>query len=68
MVSKLMTHTLIALQIYSSDRDPLEYGSEEKGSSLYKWSILLSFLMSKKLESLRSELLSEDKIPNLLGF
>ena len=46
----------------------LKYGSEEKGSSLYKYSILLGFFMSKKLERLRSELLSEDKITNLLGF
>ena len=46
----------------------LKYGSEEKGSSLYKCSILLGFFMSKKLERLRSELLSEDKITNLLGF
>ena len=46
----------------------LKYGSEEKGSSLCKCSILLGFLMSKKQERLRSELLSEDKITNLLGF
>ena len=46
----------------------LKYGSEEKGSSLCKCSILLGFFMSKKLERLRSELLSEDKITNLLGF
>ena len=46
----------------------LKYGSEEKGSSLRKCSILLGFFMSKKLERLRSELLSEDKITNLLGF
>ena len=46
----------------------LKYGSEEKGSSICKCSILLSFFMSKKLERLRSELLSEDKITNLLGF
>ena len=45
-----------------------KYGSEEKGSSLCKCSILLGFFMSKKLERLRSELLSEDKITNLLGF
>ena len=48
--------------------DSLKYGSEEKGSSLCKCSILLGFSMSKKLERLRSELLSEDKITNLLGF
>ena len=47
---------------------PLKYGSEEKGSSLCKCSILLGSFMSKKLERLRSELLSEDKITNLLGF
>ena len=46
----------------------LEYGSEEKGSSLCRCSILLGFIMSKKQERLRSELLSEDKITNLLGF
>ena len=46
----------------------LKYGSEEKGSSLCKCSILLGLFMSKKLERLRSELLSEDKITNLLGF
>ena len=46
----------------------LKYRSEEKGSSLCKCSILLGFFMSKKLERLRSELLSEDKITNLLGF
>ena len=38
------------------------------GSSLCKCSIFLGFFMSKKLERLRSELLSEDKITNLLGF
>ena len=46
----------------------LKYGSEEKGSSLCRFSILLGFIMSKKQERLRSELLSEDKIRNLLGF
>ena len=46
----------------------LKYGSEEKGSWLYKCSILLGFILSKKQERLRSELLSEDKITNLLGF
>ena len=49
-------------------RFSLKYGSEEKGSSLYNCSPLLGFFMSKKLERLRSELLSEDKITNLLGF
>ena len=44
----------------------LKYGSEEKGSLLCKCSILLGFFMSKKLERLHSELLSEDKITNLL--
>ena len=43
----------------------LKYGSEEKGSSLCRYSILLGFIMSKKQERLRSELLSEDKITNL---
>ena len=33
-----------------------------------RFSILLGFFMSKKQERLRSELLSEDKITNLLGF
>ena len=46
----------------------LKYGSEEKGSSLCRCSMLLGFIMSKKQERLRSELLSEDKITNLLGF
>ena len=46
----------------------LKYESEEKGSSLCRCSILLGFIMSKKQERLRSELLSEDKITNLLGF
>ena len=46
----------------------LKYGSEEKGSSLYKCSSLLGFFMLKKLERLRSELFSEDEITNLLGF
>ena len=46
---------------------PLKYGSEEKGSSLCRYSILLGFIMLKKQERLRSELLSEDKITNLLG-
>ena len=54
--------------LMSEPFSPLKYGSEEKGSSLYKCSILLGFFMSKKLERLRSELLSEDKITNLLGF
>ena len=46
----------------------LKYGSEEKGSSFCKCSTLMGFIMSKKPERLRSELLSEDKITNLLGF
>ena len=46
----------------------LKYGSEEKGYSLCKCSILLGFIMSKKYKRLRSELLLEDKITNLLGF
>ena len=46
----------------------LKYGSEEKGSSLCRCSILLGFIMSKKQERLRYELLSEGKITNLLGF
>ena len=46
----------------------LKYGSEEKGSSLCRCSTLLGFIMSKKQERLRYELLSEDKITNLLGF
>ena len=45
----------------------LKYGSEEKGSSLCRCSILLGFIMSKKQERLRSDLLSENKITNLLG-
>ena len=46
----------------------LKYGSEEKGSWFYRCSILLGFIMSKKQGRLCSELLSEDKITNLLGF
>ena len=53
---------------YCEKKIVLKYGSEEKGSSLYRCSILLGFIMSKKQERLRSELLSEDKITNLLGF
>ena len=45
----------------------LKYGSEEKGSSLCRCSSLLGFIMSKKQERLHSELLSEDRITNLLG-
>ena len=54
--------------LYSLHCVLLKYGSEEKGSSLCKCSILLGFFMLKKLERLPSELLSEDKITNLLGF
>ena len=46
----------------------LKYGSGEKVPSFCKCSILLGFIMSKKQERLRSELLSEDKITNLLVF
>jgi hypothetical protein len=46
----------------------LKYGSEEKGSSFCKCSILLGIIMSKKQERFRSELLSENKITNLLVF
>ena len=53
---------------YAHQLQLLKYGSEEKGSSLCRCSILLGFIMSKKQERLRSELLSEDKITNLLGF
>ena len=56
------------LEKLKSFKTPLKYGSEKKGSSLYKCSTLLGFFMSKKLERLLSELLSEDKITNLLGF
>ena len=52
----------------SCSKKELKYGSEEKGSSLCKCSILLGYFMSKKLERLRYELLLEDKITNLLGF
>ena len=55
-------------QQYNAVGNLLKYGSEEKGPSLCKCSILQGFFMSKKLERLRSELLSEDKITNLLGF
>ena len=46
----------------------VKYGSEEKGSWFYRYFILLGFIMSKKQERLHSELLSEDKTINLLGF
>ena len=46
----------------------LKYGSEEKGSSLSRFSIFLGFIMSKKQGRLCSELLSEDKITNLSSF
>ena len=46
----------------------LKYGSQEMGSWFYECSPLLGFIMSKKQERLRSELLSEDKITNLLVF
>ena len=52
----------------SSKNSLLKYGYEEKGSSFCKCSNLLGFIMSKQQERLRSELLSEDKITNLLGF
>ena len=46
----------------------LKYGSQEKNYLFYECSPLLGFIMSKKQERLRSELLSEDKITNLLVF
>ena len=46
----------------------LKYGSQERNYLFYECSPLLGFIMSKKQERLRSELLSEDKIINLLGF
>ena len=57
-----MTHVLknnVKTYILRKVVKTLKYGSEEKGSSLHKCSIL---------KKLRSELLSEDKITNLLGF
>ena len=59
-------HNIIDASSFS--KKELKYESEEKGSSLCKCSILLGFFMSKKLERLCSELLSEDKITNLLVF
>ena len=71
MLIDVDTHAFASLQfttfLYSRFID-LKYGSEAKGSSFCKCSILLGFIMSKKQERLRSELLSEDKITNLLGF
>ena len=62
-------HSWARLELENSSwNSSLKYGSEEKGSLLCKCSILLGFFMSKKLERLRSELLSEDKITNLFGF
>ena len=46
----------------------LKYSSQEKNYLFYECSPLLGFIMSKKQERLRSELLSEDKITNLLVF
>ena len=66
VVCKVQVHSSQTLKV-SASRLILKYRSEEKGSSLCKCSILLGFFMSKKLERLRSELLSEDKITNLLG-
>ena len=63
-----MVVELINIHLISVQQKRLKYGSEEKGSSLCRCSILLGFIMSKKQERLRSELLSEDKITNLLGF
>ena len=46
----------------------LKMASQEKNYLFYECSPLLGFIMSKKQERLRSELLSEDKITNLLVF
>ena len=46
----------------------LKYGSHGKNYLFYECSPFLGFIMSKKQERLRSELLSEDKITNLLVF
>ena len=46
----------------------LKMYSEETIPSFHECLPLLGFIMSKKQERLRSELLSEDKITNLLGF
>ena len=59
------------VNIYTAERQLtapkiLKYGSEEKGSSLCRCSILLGSIMSKKQERLRSELLSEDKIFDII--
>ena len=51
-----------------SEKVLLKYRSEEKGSSLCKCSSFLGFLMSKNQERFHSDLLSEHKITNLLGF
>ena len=52
------TKAVILLKMYSEETIP----------SFHECSPLLGFIMSKKQERLRSELLSEDKITNLLGF
>ena len=46
----------------------LKYGSQERNYLFYECSLLLGFIILKKQERLRSELLSEDKITNLLVF
>ena len=46
----------------------LKMASQEKNYLFYECLPLLGFIMSKKQERLRSELLSEDKITNLLVF
>ena len=46
----------------------LKYGSQERNYLFYECSPLLGFIMPKKQERLRSELLSEDKIIYLLVF
>ena len=46
----------------------LKYSSQERNYLFYECSPHLGFIMSKKQERLRSELLSEDKITNLLVF
>ena len=67
LISKIVRWKIL-IKLSNKSKYLLKYGSEKKGSSLYKCSPLLGFFMSKKLERLRSELLSEDKITILLVF
>ena len=60
----------VANSAYTSPAEPgvLKYSSQERNYLFYECSPLLGFITSKKQERLRSELLSEGKITNLLVF